>query len=147
MSPSKSGRRVGAPGKSVASRLLILAEDLGSKFQAVHEGMAGLEHRLVARMDSLEQRLVQRIEVLEAAVRQNSADIRQNSADIAKNSADIAKNSADIRKNSEDIEALKVELRELRGEVRQQASAADLARLQRRVEALEQRAGIAAPVS
>jgi DNA repair ATPase RecN len=120
----------------------VLMERIDSNVRVVAEGLTAHREEFKRDMAALEARLTVRIENLEAAVRQNSADIRKNSEDIRKNSEDIRKNSEDIRKNSEDIRTLRAELAQLRHDFDHRAERAQLVDIEKRVTALEARAGV-----
>lgn len=136
MPPRKRSTRPVAPGRSTASRVLILLEDMEQKIQAVFEAIQASEARIIDRFELRLQKIELRLDALDLAVRKNSEDIR-------KNSEDIRKNSEDIRKNSEDIEALRVAVTRLEKVLRADADENAIVALERRVSLLESRVGVA----
>jgi len=136
--------------------LEILLEDIRAQNRATIEAVLSTRQALEAKMDAQRLELLNRIEALEAAVRINSQEIRKNSQEIRKNSQEIRKNSQEIRKNTEEIQKNSEEIRKNRQEIRKNSDdirlilmkldaktdAAQLAQIEKRVEALERQAAI-----
>ena len=119
--PKRAPRKTKAESPFTMKRVVILLEDMQAQNRATIDAVHALGTRLDAKIDALRDELLRRIEALEVAVRLNSEAIRQN--------------TADIRENSEDIRRILQKLDTF-------ATAAELAQLERRVEALEKRAAV-----
>lgn len=145
----KSGGKSKLSTTVVLRQAIVRLQRIEQQSRTIYDAVVSTHRHLEAKLEEGFDRLNRRIDALEAAVRQNSEDIRklraavrQNTEDIRQNSEDIQKLRAEVRQNSEDIQKLRADLYTLSLAIDRKADAEELAALESRVSALEQRVGV-----
>ncbi len=140
-----------APSATATGRMNILLEQIQEQNRAVMEAVTGFRREAKADLAEFRAEVNARFEAVEAAIRINSDGIERNGRDVRALTARIEvleqavlMLSAELREVKSDVAVLKSDVAEVRAILAGQPSADQLGSLERRVAALEKRAGITA---